>query len=1183
MQTEAQTQAIENPGDTLVMAGAGTGKTSTLVNRVLHWVSQPGGSVERMLLVTFTEAAAAEMRQRLRRALTDRLREAEGDQADHLNEQLALLEQAQISTLHSFCLRLVREHFHLLGIDPDVRVLDEQQTRPLEQRVLDEMIREHLAGRHPDSPAVQRLLRQCLSGSDWSLRGWIRKLHRFVNTLADPEAWMKRELDAAESGDAVRWEAWLREDILEWRESSLAVLSHLRGEGEFVQVAFNTILAIPEDGDLAAMAEAMAAVRKPKRNWPRGTADELKDQVNPIFKEAIRFSKMLEVSGGKTAVASDWDVVRPHLATLLRLTQEFGQRFDQAKRELGGIDFADQEQLTLRLLRDESNGVAGRCREFYQQVFIDEAQDINHAQDAILSTISNGNRFIVGDVKQCIYQFRLTDPRIFDARAKEWAREDQPGRTIPLVENFRSHEAVVNFVNELFDSLMLPEVGGTDYRNTARLKFGARETRADWTIGRDPAELRRVEINVLTTDLGEEAEGEDENNLLAIELEARMAARRLRDLMDEGAPVFDPENGEPRPMRWSDVAVLLRSPGPCAEAFVREFRRFGIPLVARRAGFYSAMEVRDLINLLRLLDNPLQDIPLLAVLHSPLVGLSAEELGRLRAGRPKGEIWRGLKSYADEGEDEALRDKAQRFLDRYRDWRALSRQSSLSHCLEVILEQTHYEALLSVGEGGPERVGNIRRLLDLARQYDPYQRQGLHRFVRFVEQQEEADMDLEPVPPLVTEAVTLMSIHQSKGLEFPVVVAAGLGRQFNEQDVNAAMVVDETCGVGIHVYPHGPEQRYPSLPMERIRRMRRRELRAEELRLLYVACTRARDRLVLAGTINQKREKVEKALAGDLGVESIVRARRMLDWLLPWIGGQGATLAGEGGVTESFAWSFWRPDDSRLHPAQEAAVDEALANDSGAFEGVDIEALCDRIEFVYPEAGATIETAKTSVSELRRRATEEDELSRNRFAGQSGFELRGKGDGKISGAERGTLHHAFLQRIDLGRAASVVELKSQANALLEAGEFSQAEFEAIDYEALAGFWAGQLGRTIRERAGEVARELPFTVRLDATELRKLGLEKDAVELGQGDFVVVQGVVDLAVIGEERIVVLDYKTDSLSEGGLEAKVEQYAPQLRLYAHALEVIYRRPVIEAWLHFLSIGRSVNVLASETARARG
>lgn len=1165
--TEAQRQAVEHAGNTLLKAGAGTGKTSTLVQRVLHWVTEKGHSIDRLLMVTFTEASAAEMRQRIRESLMSRLEAASTDEEqDLLGEQLARLEQAQISTLHSFCLRLVKENFHLLGIDPDVRVLDDQQTRPLEERLLDELMRERVAGQDEGSLAVQRLIRTYAAGNRDRVQGWIKQVHRFVRTLPAPDAWIEGELAAYAEPEPIQWREWLGEEICDWRTQWIPRLEPLRNENDFVEQALAGVRAIPVEGDLLQMGEALALICKPGR-WANGTDAALKKTVNKCYDEAAIFADWLELSEGRNGLDEDWDHVRGDMATLLRLVREFDRRFTEAKGEIGGIDFADQEQLTLRLLLDETTGVAVQCRDWFQQVMIDEAQDINRAQDAILREVSGENRFIVGDIKQCIYQFRLTDPRIFDGYATRWSAGE--GRVIPLQDNFRSHEGVVCFVNRLFESIMVPEVGGMDYDESARLEFGAPDSRSERSLANDPAGENRVEINFLAAKNPGESVG-----ATTVELEARMVASRLRELKDREYQIQDPETDRFRPVDWQDMAVLLRSPSTGAETYVQEFRSFGIPLQAKRAGFYSSMEVADLINLMRLLDNPRQDIPLLAVLRSPLVGWSVEELGWLRVGHGRESCWESLARVAEAEESNGIKEKATAFKARFDQWRSLVRQSSLSHALEVILEQTHYEALLAMQPRGAERAGNLRRLLELARQYDPYQRQGLHRFIRFIDAQEEANVDLEPAPPAVTNSVRLMSVHQSKGLEFPVVAVGGMGKQFNEQDYKAALTVDEDLGLCPQVFPGGPEQRYPSLPLVLARRRGRRELRGEELRLLYVACTRAKDRLILAGAMNSTAEDLEDIMARELGAGEVAAAKGTFDWLLPWLGRSiGAT--GPNDAKDSLSWDLWTADDVRLIPAVGIETDEdGTAGDP--FARVDSDALADRLEFAYPFAGASVEAAKTSVSDLRKRAAETDDVTKPKYARPTEFEESVPTDGRLSAADLGTLHHSFLQQIDPWKASSPQELKAQANRLLQAGELDERGIAALDFPAIAGFWASSVGRSFLSGGGKLERELPFTARFGTRQLAELNVGGHA-ELGTEDFVVVQGVVDLALIGESEIVIADYKTDHFRIGDLDSKLGAYVPQLRLYAEALEMIYRRPVRSAWLYFLAHGKAVDALKAE------
>lgn len=645
------------------------------------------------------------------------------------------------------------------------------------------------------------------------------------------------------------------------------------------------------------------------------------------------------------------------MAALVQLAQQFTARFAEAKRQLGGVDFSDLEQFALRLLRDDATGVARHCRAHFTHVCVDEYQDINAAQDAILRLVSgegaSANRFLVGDLKQSIYRFRLASPHIFASYAKDWRGGDlqspPPGVVIALSDNFRSREAILNFVNPLFRALMRESIGGVAYDAEAELKFG----------GTVPAAgPRAVELHLLTKDAEEPSDERDATtdllDLLGMEREARCVALRLRALHAGGHEVWDEEAGAPRRVEWRDMVVLMRSPGSRVESFAQEFHRAGVPLHAARGGFYEALEVRDLLNLLRLLDNPLQDLPLLAVLRSPLVAMSLEELVALRAQNDERLFWDVLVKGARTAKSEVvpgtqldtactpeppaapLFTKATSFLARFTVWRERLRLSSLTDCLENVLAETHYESLLLAEPRGAERVANVRRLLDLARQFDPYQRQGLHRFLQFIAAQEEAELDHAPAPVPTDNAVRLMSIHQSKGLEFPVVVVAGLGTLFNERDLRGEILLDEEFGLCPMVSPPDRERRYASLPHWLARRRGRRELLGEELRLLYVALTRARDTLLLVGTdagkdVVQKWREPATALS-DL---ALLKARCPLHWLRAWLPSVTAEEDWRGdtaGQNALLSWDFYTADDRRLAIADAAGPLTPTLSHAGARE-----------------------------------------------------------------------------------------------------------------------------------------------------------------------------------------------------------------------------------------------------------
>ncbi|KAF0180848.1 MAG: recombination helicase AddA [Limisphaerales bacterium] len=1335
--TPAQQSAIAARGDVLVVAGAGTGKTRTLVARVLQLL-QEGASLDQFLLVTFTEAAAAEMRARLRKALQNEFEQASAPVADRLAEQLALLDTAQISTLHSFCLRLVREHFHHLAIDPQLVILDERQTRPLGRDTLTALLAEHYAGRHPHSETVQQLIRRAGRGSDEHLRALVWKLHCYAQSLPDPDAWFAAQLAAFREQAPTQWQDWLLTALNEWRVEWLPALAAapdvpalkqceaaLRRSAA-VQAASATSKQNAQVGHLRSTAETLTAIlaADSTENWKRKKG-ELRPPFAKLFEEAEFFHGLLapvpragdsqspsEASEGKNGpaqatssdgdcksparpLAEDWEWCRHEMAALVQLTQQFTTRFGEAKRQLGGVDFADLEQFALRLLRDDATGVARRCRAQFAHVCVDEYQDINAAQDAILRLVScdgaDANRFLVGDLKQSIYRFRLANPHIFAGYAKAWRRPGSSrraeapasqsaignrqsaiepslltsaatGSVLALSDNFRSREAILNFVNPLFRALMRESVGGVICDAEAELKFGNAD--ADATERRlEVAGTSRVELHILTKDADEQPDDRDAAtdllDLPAIEREARCVALRLRELRASLHEVWDEDAASLRPVEWRDMVVLMRSPGSRVEAFAQEFHRAGVPLHAERGGFYEALEVSDLLNLLRLLDNPLQDLPLLAVLRSPLVAMSLEELVAIRAHNEERMFWDALIRFCADGARtptsaascagdlqspsgvpgqfesrfdsdaadggckpparptarSAFRtppsafEKASAFLTRFATWRDRLRLSSLTDCLERVLAETHYESLLLAEPRGAERVANVRRLLDLARQFDPYQRQGLHRFLQFIAAQAEAELDHDPAPAPTDNAVRLMSIHQSKGLEFPVVVVAGLGTLFNERDLRGDILLDEEFSLCPMVSPPGRERRYASLPHWLARRRGRRELLGEELRLLYVALTRARDTLLLVGTDAGKDVAAKwRGPAEPLADAALLKARCPLNWLRAWLPGvvNEADWRNEAaGQSELLSWDFYTADDERL--AGSSRREEAPSQIQGE-EGAssprrppeEVARLRTKLDWCYQHADATHEPAKTSVTILRRRAAEADEEATQWFRPRTGGPRRKRGE--LSAAQLGVAHHTFLQCVDLARTATALDLRNEAARLVAAGFLTERDAAALDFAALLRFWESPAGQQVRANASRVQREVPFTARFTVRELEAMGLiqtetgssrrEEAPSECGtrnaergtenqrlltssptEDEFVIVQGVADLVVFGEREIWLLDYKTDHFDEAELPAKVREYGPQLSLYAEALERIYGKKVTRTWLHFLALGRTENL----------
>ena len=1212
--TPDQQCAIDAVGDTLVVAGAGAGKTRTLVDRVcaLTLREEDPVAIDRILMVTFTDAAAAEMRSRIRERLEKHLRECP---TPAVERQLALLDSALVGTLHGFCFQLVREHFYELGLDPVVIVMDDADSKLLAAETLDELLDLHYAGKTDSSAAVRSLIHDHARGDDRPIRSLILGLHNHAQSLPDPEGWLAEQMASFEKEGAEAWIGLLLSGFSGWREQWIEVLGPHAGENPNAAQCLAALSEAPVPTARETIAATSERIIEIGKSWPKGQKGRLEKPIKKIFDEA-RFLHSL--SRDPRALEDDWNWSRLHMQALLGLAREFEISFSRAKREQAAADFADLEQFALRLLwdrdRDSPTEVAQEWRERLEHVFVDECQDINAAQDRIIQAVSrdrqSANRFLVGDVKQSIYRFRQADPRIFQNRSDDWRSGRSGGQTLPLADNFRSHEGILDFVNELFIGLMRREIGGVEFDRDAFIRFGAPEQRRHFAV--KPGEPPRVELHVQLTgksdggdhdDPDEDAVGVGLADLSRVEKEARMVGLRLRELRETGFKVWDEELNDHRDVDWRDMVVLLRSPGAKAESYAKEFSRLGVPVETARGGFYDATEVGDFLSLLMTLDNPLQDIPLLAVLRSPLVGLSLNELTVVRLSDRKAALWFALKRFhrlADPDEkttaSEVFRDavasaqpKVARFLESHARWRELAREGSLSHCLESAIDETCYEDWLTSRERGAQRRANLNRFLAQARRFDQFQRQGLFRFLRHIEAQRDNDVEPDPAGADASNAVRLVSIHRSKGLEFPVVALSELGGSFNFADLRGDIVLDEELGLCPRVIPPGGHRAYPSLPHWLAGRRQRAELLGEEMRLLYVATTRAKDLLVLGGSASRKtvEEKWGEASPELPSVPELLKANRFLDWLGPAfrrLTGDAEWTSASEGVGKRLSWRFVESEDlspGKICPADPKRNDVPAPADATE-ERASLDALIERISWTYPHEEASRESAKASVTGIRRRLNEDSDedalplfrMPRTRFTPEPGQRLGG--GSKLSAAEIGNAHHAFQQHVALDRAAGEEGLRGEARRLVDSGQLSEAEVESLNFGALLQFWESDLGVSIRENSTRVYRELPFTARFSPAEIEALDVDESDLAPGSGeDFIVVQGAVDLAVIHDEAIEIVDFKTDGMKARDLGAKRALYEPQIRLYARALTKVYRKPVQRAALHFLTLGRTVDVIA--------
>jgi len=1195
--TAAQQRAVAARGNVLVVAGAGTGKTSTLVERCVNCLCDPASpvSLDELLIVTFTDAAAAEVRQRIREELEKRVSQAG---AGRWAEQLALFDTAPIGTLHSFCFKLIRQHFHELGLDPQLTVLDEGQARLMANEALAAVLQEHYAARTETSEAVRRLIHTQAGGRDKVIRALVLQLHHYAQTRPNPGTWLASQLDLFASPGPDHWRQWLMDGIADWRAHWKPALAVIAATGNQKAEECRQILAgLADEFTRGQATDTLGQLQRASEIWVTGKKAVGIKPLKKFIEEIMFLASVTKAIAGGDPLAEDWEWTRGPMTTLLHLAREFSTRFSEIKRDAGAADFHDLEQFALQLLWDfgaeRPTALARHWREKIRFVFVDEYQDINAAQDRIIGALSrdgaDANRFLVGDVKQSIYRFRLADPRIFRDYAAKWHGDF--GTTIPLSENFRSREGLLQFVNSVLALLMRSEIGGVSYDEEAKLRFCASGERRAFSAATDPSPRAELILRIRgkneSSGGGKAGVSDDLSGMEDAEKEARLVAMRLRELQKSGHTIWDKQEKTFRPAAWRDMAVLLRAPSNKTEGYAKEFTKAGVPLIVERGGFFQSSEVTDLLSLLQVLDNPLQDLPLLAVLRSPLVGLSLDELAAIRLAA-HGRFWTGLARWHETQKSEAGSEtfrKAGLFLERFRRWRQLARQASLSRCLETVLVETLYGDWLRAQERGEQRHMNVQKLLGLAQHFDQFQRQGLFRFLRFIEAQQEAEAEPEVAPVAEQNAVRLMSIHQSKGLEFPVVVVADLGKRFNEQDLRAEIILDEVYGLCPQIKPPHSGRRYPSLPWWLAQLRQRRELRGEELRLLYVAMTRARDTLILTGSISEKKWEAHWRQTGEVTTQSILAAQSYADWLGLWFA-RHADVAGDAieGNAPYLRWSVH--DDSQLMgPPEAEAAGMTPGADAFVLDATTERKLRSVLAWDYPFGAATRRAAKTSVTALRRQAAEHDEEAQPLFgperdrspaaAARQRVRRVAGGDrprSKLSAADVGLAHHKFLEHIRVEQTLDPGTLRREAQRLERERILSPEETAALDLSALAAFWESEIGKKIRDAAPHVRRELAFTARFSPQELVAITGEELDSSLA-GEFVVVQGVADLVVLLPREIWLVDFKTDEFAPAELAAKVKLYEVQLKLYAQALSRTYQREVTECWLQFLTQQKTVRV----------
>lgn len=1193
--TESQKKVIDRrERNILVSAAAGSGKTAVLVERIIQKITQDKVDIDKLLIVTFTNAAAAEMRERIRDAIEKKLEEEPED--IHLQRQFTLVHNAQITTIDSFCLYVIRNYFYKIDLEPNFRVADEGELSLLRSDVLGKLLEAHYA-------AGEEVFLSFVAGygsakSDQAIQDMILKMYAYAQSYPWPDEWLVscgQAYDLKEEADMEQAD-WMKQfldslvtavsDCGSQMREALNVCEEPDGPYMYADALKEDIRrldAIRESGSYARFGEEINAYAKafPKLAAARkfeGSVEkkELVQNIRNAMKKEIKDMRDKFFFKEPEEIFLDMKKTAPAVKMLVALTEEFASCFAAEKKRKNLVDFSDMEHFALKILVDqttkEPTETADEFAALFDEIMIDEYQDSNYVQETLLRAVSKerfgqNNLFMVGDVKQSIYRFRLARPELFMEKFDTYAAGTPGCERIDLQKNFRSRDEVLSGVNDIFYKIMCRDLGNVVYDENAALYPGA-----DYPEDMDPA-MFAMEVLVADESGAEEME--------RVELEARMIASRIHEMRKEGQTVTDKESGELRPMEYRDIVILLRSVSGMADTFVKVLLEEGIPaFTTSRTGYFSTVEIQTVLNMLRVIDNPMQDIPLAAVLYSPVGGFSGEDLAKIRAVSGEKTFYESILTYdtMPEGEtDQKLRVRLRGFLAKLETFRKRVPYTPVHELITELLEETGYLSYITALPAGEQKCANVQMLIEQAIHYEDTSYKGLFHFVRYIEKLRKYDVDYGEAD-IINEnenAVRIMSIHKSKGLEFPVVFAAGMGKTFNTQDTRSRLILHPELGIGLDCMDTVRRTKTPTLLKRTLARQTEEENLGEELRVLYVALTRAKEKLILCGCLKDVEKKFGEYRQNadtEHPVSFLARssAHCYFDWVLPALYS----------YPEKYEIRVFGETDARAGHLKEAVrtllTKEQVKRTVQTVDKELLEKIEERLSFAYPfEAEKDIKT-KVSVSEIKhqRMQFEPEEMETVQWYAEEETEeivpdFIEKRDRVNRGALRGSAMHLVMQCLpfagspsDGNRKQMYAWIAEELEKLKKAGRLDETMYELVRIPMIVDFFASSLGKRMvqADQREELRKEKAFVLGIPAGEI----WDCDSREL-----VLVQGIVDAFFYEDGDIILMDYKTDSVEKP--EQLIQRYQAQLDLYARALEEATGKKVREKIIYSFHLKKEI------------
>ncbi|AYD20683.1 TPA: helicase-exonuclease AddAB subunit AddA [Clostridioides difficile] len=1267
--TKEQLEVIESREcNLLVAAAAGSGKTAVLVERIIQMITSRENpiDIDKLLVVTFTNAAASEMRERIGDAIGKAL--DENPENKHLQNQLVLLNKSSITTIHSFCLDVIKSNFHRINLDPNFRIGDQTECAILKQEAIEEVFEDLYEER--DEGFLNLVESYAERGGDKEVQDIILGIYSFAMSSPEPKKWL---IDSAERFNIdenfdFSQSIWARAILdtvkieinglclnMERALKEVESIEELETFAEKLSVEYKKIADISQacnkswDEAYKKMASMsfenyVKGVKRISKDAPsyikesKEKAKTIRDKTKKSLESIVSATFNKDNDSIREEIKYLYNIVKPISSVVLRFEEEYSNK----KREKGIIDFNDIEHFALNILTDvdekgnivPSDIAVGYRNKFYE-IFIDEYQDSNLVQEVLLKAVANTetpNRFMVGDVKQSIYRFRQAKPELFLQKYNNY--NDKKGsshRKIMLYKNFRSREEVVDAVNYIFENIMNENIGEIEYTEKERLNLGANfnvDTDEKSIIG-GATEIHLIQKdNKLDDDIindkddrinNKEDEIEEEEKLDNIQLEARMVGNIIKDLMkvnEDGKiqKVYDKGIDGYRPVEFRDIVILLRATSAWAPVFADELMNMDIPTYADvGVGYFDTIEIKTILSLLQIIDNPMQDIPLISVLKSPIFGFTPEDLIDIRVQSKDKIFYEVLKSTAEydgftdsqnENESEFIPseeciNKSKDFLIKLKEFKEKSMYMSTDEFIWYLYTRTGYYAYVGALPGGSQRQANLKVLFERAKQFEETSLKGIFNFVNFIEKLKKSSSDMGSAKTLGENAnvVRIMSIHKSKGLEFPVVICSAMGKNFNTQDFKKSILYHHNLGYGPQFVDYERRISFPSIAKEALKSKINIENLSEEMRVLYVAFTRAKEKLIITGSTRNIQDSIKRWSNGIESLDTIsqyeiLKGKNFLDWIMPCVLRHRdlSNLLEEVGLDAVFnvehnsKWygKLWNKSDilvEKKSDEEKESIEEILEKidvdnpDSDYYSEIE-----EKLNYIYPYEFSTRKPATISVTEIKKIQNNYEEELINTIFEQKVilkkplFIQNEEEREKISGTERGTIVHLVMEVLDLKNVSSVNDIKSQIRGFVSKGIITEKQASIVNPYKIYKFFASNIGKRMLN-AEIINREKSIYAQVNMKDIyiyEKL-INNDDKKLYDNESVMLRGIVDAYFEEDNQIVLVDYKTDFVNEENINQIIEKYKKQLDLYADIIETLTGKSVKEKCIYLFGVDEAV------------